>query len=85
MTKFLPLPLLPLAAALAIVIDPTPVQSATVITSTATVSTRSCSVRPARDTGFIRAAGQTVRIIAPERTVCSWTPSAWVHTTTILH
>lgn len=52
------------------------------IRSTTTLSERTCSTRPARDAGFIRAAGQTVRIIAPERKVCRWTPTTRLDSTT---
>lgn len=51
------------------------------IRSTTTLSERTCSTRPARDAGFIRGGTQTVRIIAPEREVCSWTPRTRIQST----
>ena len=52
------------------------------IRNTTTLSERTCTTRPARDAGFIRAAGQTVRIITPEHEVCRWTPVTRVESTT---
>ena len=73
--------LFPLAAAAASLLIGTAGQAATIYNSTTTLSTRSCSTRPAYDAGFIQAAGQTVRINVPERETCSWTPTTRVQST----
>ena len=73
---------LPLVLAVGVsVLASLPGQAGT-IRGTTTLSERTCSTRPARDAGFIRAAGQTVRIVAPEREVCRWTPVTRIESTT---
>lgn len=47
-----------------------PVQAFTA-SSTYTTYETTCERRPARNAGFIRAAGQTVQINVPARTVCT--------------
>ena len=78
MTKLLPLSI----AAIASILVGVPGKAQT-IRSTTIFSERTCTTRPAYDAGFIKAAGQTVRLNAPERTTCSWKPATRVQSTII--